>query len=128
MRLLLDTHTALWLVNEHERLSPKAKDSLLSDENELFISIVSFWEIAIKSSLGKLTELVGGVGAFTAQIDRMPIELLPITPRHVAVVESLPFIHRDPFDRILVAAAKTENMTILTTDANIPKYDVPCVW
>ena len=128
MRLLLDTHTALWMVNEHEKLSPKAKSLLLDDEHDLFVSIASFWEVAIKSSLGKLTDLVGGVGAFAMQIDKMPIELLHIIPRHVGVVESLPFIHRDPFDRILIATAKSENLTLLTSDSNIPKYDVSCVW
>ena len=128
MRLLLDTHTALWLVNEHEKLSLKVKSLLLDDEHDLFVSVASFWEVAIKSSLGKLTDLVGGVGAFTMQIDKMPIELLHITPRHVGIVESLPFIHRDPFDRILIATAKSESLTILTSDSNIPRYDVSCLW
>ena len=128
MRLLLDTHTVLWLVNEHEKLSLKAKSLIVDDEHDLFVSIASFWEVAIKSSLGKLTDFVGGVGAFTTQIDKMPIELLHITPHHVGIVESLPFIHRDPFDRILIATAKAENLTILTSDANITRYDVSCVW
>ena len=127
MKLLLDTHAALWWVNEHEKLSSEAKLLLLNDDHTLYISIVSAWEIAIKVSLGKLPGL-SGVGVFLAKIKDIPINLLPVTPRHVEIVETLPFIHRDPFDRLLVAVAKTEGMTILTADENIHKYDIPSVW
>jgi len=128
MTLLLDTHTALWMVNEHEKLSSNAKAMLLNDAHTLYFSIASLWEIAIKISIGKLSDLSGGVEVFLAQINDMPINLLPITPRYVKIVETLPFIHRDPFDRMLVATAKAESMTILTTDENIQKYDVSSAW
>jgi PIN domain nuclease of toxin-antitoxin system len=128
MKLLLDTHTALWWVNEHEKLSPEAKAMLLNEACLLHISIVSAWEISIKASLGKLSGFTGGVRVFLAKIADMPVCLLPMMPRHVEMVENLPFIHRDPFDRLLVATAKAEGMTILTADANIHKYDVPSVW
>jgi PIN domain nuclease of toxin-antitoxin system len=128
MKLLLDTHTALWWVNEHEKLSPEAKAMLLNETNLLYISIASAWEISIKASLGKLLEFTGGVRAFLAQVADMPVCLLPILPRHIEIVENLPFIHRDPFDRLLVATAKADGMTILTADENIHKYDVPSVW
>ena len=128
MKLLLDTHAFLWLVNEHEKLSSKAKALLLNDAHTLYISIVSAWEIAIKVSFGKLSEWNGGVGIFLARINDMPIGLLPITPYHVEMVETLPFIHRDPFDRLLVATAKVDGMTILTADENIHKYDVSYAW
>jgi PIN domain nuclease of toxin-antitoxin system len=128
MKLLLDTHTALWWVNEHEKLSSEARAMLLNEECLLYISIVSAWEISIKASLGKLPGFTGGVRAFLAQVADMPVYLLPIMPRHVEMVENLPFIHRDPFDRLLIATAKVDGMTILTADANIHKYDVPSVW
>jgi PIN domain nuclease of toxin-antitoxin system len=128
MKLLLDTHTALWWVNEHEKLSSEAKAMLLNETCLLYISIVSAWEISIKVSLGKLLEFPGGVRVFLAQVADMPVCLLPILPRHIEMVENLPFIHRDPLDRLLVATAKVEGMTILTADANIHKYDVPSVW
>jgi len=83
MRVLLDTLTALWMVNEHEKLSPAAKALLRDDKNTLFISIASLWEIAIKVSLGKLLKLDGGMGAFIAKIAIMPIELFPITTSHI---------------------------------------------
>jgi len=128
MKLLLDTHTALWWVNEHEKLSSGAKTMLRDDSNGLYISIVSAWEIAIKASLGKLLGLNGGAKAFLEKLEHMPVYLLPIMPRHVETVETLPFIHRDPFDRLLIASAKADGMTILTADQNIHKYDVPSVW
>ena len=128
MKLLIDTHTALWWINEHEKLSSKARDILLNDTHTLYISIVSAWEIAIKISLGKLLGFSGGVRAFLSKIEEMPISLLPVTLRHVEIVETLPFIHRDPFDRLLVAVAKADGMTILTADENIHKYSIPSVW
>jgi len=128
MKLLLDTHTALWCVNKHEKLSPEAKALLLDDSHMLHVSIVSAWEVAIKISLGKLPGFNDGVGAFLAKLENMPVYMLPVTPRHIEVVETLPFLHRDPFDRMLIAAAKAEGMTILTADENIHKYDVPSMW
>jgi len=128
MRILLDTHTALWMVNEHEKLSPAAKTLLHNDEHTLFISMASLWEMAIKVSLGKLSELDGGMSVFMAKMEIMPIELFPITTDHIRMVESLPFVHRDPFDRLIIATAMADNMTILTADSNIPKYNVPCTW
>jgi PIN domain nuclease of toxin-antitoxin system len=125
MKLLLDTHTALWWVNEHEKLSPEAKAILLNETYLLYISIASAWEISIKASLGKLLKFTGGVSAFLMQVADMPVCLFPILPRHIEIVENLPFIHRDPFDRLLVATAKADGMTILTADENIHKYDVP---
>ena len=128
MKLLLDTHTVLWMVNGYERLSSSVKELLLNDEHELFISVVSLWEMAIKVSLGKLSELKGGVGVVISKLESMPIEVLPITTGCIKTIESLPFIHRDPFDRMLVATAVSSDLTILTADSNIPKYSAPCVW
>jgi len=128
MKLLLDTHTALWWVNEYENLSSNAKKLLLDEACILYISIASIWEIAIKSSIGKLPGFNGGVGKFLSKMEEMPVDLITITLRHVEIVETLPFIHRDPFDRLLVATAIADGMTILTADENIRKYDVPSVW
>jgi len=128
MKLLLDTHVAIWLSSKHEKLSSKVKALLLDHENTLHISIVSAWEVAIKASIGKLPEFDGGVKAFWTEMEANPIVFLPVGKRHVEVVEALPFHHRDPFDRLLVATAKAEGMTILTADENIFKYDVPSVW
>jgi len=128
MKVLLDTHTALWMVNEYEKLSPSAKALLLNEDNALFISIASLWEMAIKVSVGKLSELDGGMNVFLSNIEGMPIEILPVTADHVKIIESLAFIHRDPFDRMLIATAISNDMTILTADTDIPKYNVSCIW
>ena len=124
----MDTHTILWMINDYGKLSSTAKSMLLNDVNTLHISIASAWEIAIKVSLGKLIGLSGGAGTFLAKVKTMPINLLPIAPRYVEMVETLPFIHRDPFDRLLVATAKADGMIILTADKNIHKYNVQSVW
>jgi PIN domain nuclease of toxin-antitoxin system len=128
MRLLLDTHTALWWINEYEKVSPKAKAMLLNKEHKLHLSVASAWEVAVKASIGKFRSPSSGVRAFLTKMEEMPISLLPIMQRHLETLEALPFIHRDPFDRLLVAAAKAEGMTILSADGNIQKYDVPTVW
>ena len=128
MKLLLDTHVAIWWMHKPEKLSTKVKALLMDDTNTLYVSLVSAWEVAIKASIGKLPEFEGGVKAFLAEMEKNPIVFLPVEKQHVAMVETLPFHHRDPFDRLLVATAMLENMSILTADENIFKYDVPSVW
>ena len=128
MKLLLDTHVAIWWINKYEKLSPRAKAMMLDREHSRYLSIASVWEIAIKVSLGKMPIFEGGVKAFLAEMRKNPITLLPIETRHVEMIETLPSIHRDPFDRLLIAAAKVEDMIILTADENIQRYDVPWIW
>jgi len=128
LKLLIDTHAALWLFNEHENLPASVKEHLLNEANELYISIASAWEIAIKHSLGKLLEFNGGVKRFLLAVRDYPIELITVLPQHVEKVEELPYIHRDPFDRIIIATAMCENMSIITSDENIRCYNVKCVW
>ena len=109
-------------------MSANVKALLLDENNSLHISIASVWEVAIKNSLGKLSDFNGGVQAFLSAIQRSQIELIPISVKHIQLIESLPFIHRDPFDRLLIATAQSNTMTILTADANIQKYDVKWQW
>ena len=128
MKLLIDTHAALWLFNEHENLSAAVREHLLDEANELYISIASAWEIAIKHSLGRLHEFSGGVKRFLFAVREYPIELITVLPQYVETVEELPYVHRDPFDRIIIATAICEDMSIVTSDENIRNYDVKCVW
>ena len=128
MKILLDTHVALWWISGEDRFTPQAKELLLSGEHSFYLSIASAWEVAVKVSIGKLPEFPGGVKTFLARVEQMPISLLAVEPHHVELVETLPFHHRDPFDRLLVAAAKADGMTILTADENIRKYDVSTAW
>jgi len=127
MNYLLDTHTALWLFEGNEKLPRRVQDIIIDVENKIYISIVSAWEVAIKVSLNKL-HFIGGAGLFLSAIEANNINLLGVKGDYVKTVESLPFIHRDPFDRLLISTALAENLSIITIDENVRKYDAPWVW
>lgn len=121
MRLLLDTHIALWAITDSPKLSAQARNLILSPENEIYVSAASVWEIAIKHSLGRHTIPISGEKArrHFADAGYLP---LPITDQHAAAVETLPSIHADPFDRMLVAQALTEPLKLVTHDATVAGY------
>ncbi|MGW4838640.1 type II toxin-antitoxin system VapC family toxin [Streptomyces globisporus] len=119
MRLLLDTHVILWWLADSDELSDRVKD-LLDTEPSVHISAVSAWEIAIKQSMGKLD----GPEDLAERVRDSQFTALPITAGHGVRAGRLPALHRDPFDRILVAQAQTEGMTVVTRDKWIPQYDV----
>ncbi len=122
---LLDTHTLLWYLEENPQLSTKVKRLV---ENELcFAHIASFWEIAIKVSIGKLT-LNYSIDQMMAQLRKEAITILPISEKAIEQVKSLPLYHRDPFDRLLVAEAITHNYLLLSIDTQIDPYPVQRVW
>ena len=127
MRYLLDTHTALWLFEGNAKLSRIAQDIIFNAENEIYVNIVSVWEVAIKVSLNKLG-FDGGAEAFLSAIEANNINIMGVGGDYVKVVEKLRFIHRDPFDRMIISTAIAENLTIITIDENIQKYDVSWVW
>jgi PIN domain nuclease of toxin-antitoxin system len=101
--------------------------TILEPTSKRYVSIASAWELAIKIGTGKLV-FDGGVEQFFYAIGENGIGLLPITEQHVKKVEGLPPLHRDPFDRLLVSTALVENLTIITSDENIRKYEVPWAW
>ena len=127
MKYLLDTHTAIWALEDKSKLSDAAKAVIDNVSFPLCVSIASAWEIAIKVSIGKLT-FNGGSPSFLEKMQHNGVELLSIESSHLEHLEHLPFIHRDPFDRLIVATAKTHSLVIVTSDDNIQKYDVQCVW
>lgn len=128
MRLLLDTHTFLWWVEDAPELSKKARRALANPNNECFLSLVSCWEMAIKLSFGKL-KLAGVIERFVPdQLAANGFRQLEMDFRHVARVAAMPFHHRDPFDRLLVAQAKEEKLAIVSADAVFQKYDVKRIW
>jgi len=124
---LLDTHTAIWFLNGESILSQTARQIILDPSNHVCISIASVCELAIKISIGKL-KFSGNSAGFVRLAQDSDIVIMPIEHSYLTVVENLPFIHRDPFDRILIATAIVENMTIITADKDIARYDVPHVW
>jgi PIN domain nuclease of toxin-antitoxin system len=127
-RLLLDTHAFLWWVSDAPELSNTAREAISDTGNECFLSIASCWEMAIKSSIGKL-RLSKPIERFVNDlITENGFRLLSIDLRHTAKVASLPFHHRDPFDRLLLAQAITEKLTIVTADNQFSSYGVKLLW
>ena len=128
MRLLLDTHTFLWFFVGDDSLSQTARTLIEDESNEKFFSIASLWEIAIKVSIGKLTLSAPFDDIFPDQFANNGIDVLSITPAHISAVTTLPFHHRDPFDRLLIAQAATEQMELVSTDSAFDDYPVKRLW
>ncbi|MFM2380076.1 MAG: hypothetical protein RLZZ143_2656 [Cyanobacteriota bacterium] len=127
MKLLLDTHTFLWFINNSPQLSIDAKNLIESDV-DLLLSIASLWEIAIKVSIDKLTIPNTYDQFIPQQVQLNDMEVLPISLAHLAVVTTLPFHHRDPFDRLLIAQAMVEKMSIISADEIFDSYGISRIW
>ena len=124
MNLLLDTHVFLWAIENHPNLSPAARSEIVAGKNVIFVSAVTAWEIAIKKGLGKLTVPKGN---YLEELRLHRFTPLGITTEHALAVEYLPPHHKDPFDRLLVAQAQLEKLTLITRDSKIMVYDVPVI-
>lgn len=124
MKLLLDTHLLLWAAGDPDQLSMKARALIEEADNELFFSAASLWEIAIKRGLGRTDFHVDARVLRRSLLDNGYSELA-ITSEHAVAIDTLPPLHKDPFDRILVAQAMVEGITLLTTDALVAKYPGP---
>ena len=127
MNLLIDTHALIWFLNGDNLISDNAKFAIENTDNTKIVSIASIWEIAIKLSMKRLS-LPKGFMHFLDLIENNGFEILPISVEHALTVAKLDFIHRDPFDRLLIAQCKTGNLAIVTKDDNIKKYDVSTIW
>lgn len=123
---IIDTHVLLWMLSSPEKLSDKIFE-ILKNENAVFVSIVSLWEIAIKQNLNKLDLPFLPSKLADICIERN-IKIIPISPEHLDLLKTLPFIHNDPFDRLLIAQAKNLNATLITKDTFIPQYDIKTLW
>jgi PIN domain nuclease of toxin-antitoxin system len=121
MNVLLDTHVALWVITESPRLTQAARSLILSPRNQVWVSVVSLWEIAIKHSLGRGDMPVTSQEAL-AYFKDSGLDILPVEAEHTTAVEELAFIHQDPFDRLLVAQALTEPMRLITHDPVVARY------
>lgn len=124
MRLLLDTHVFIWWAGQQENLSATALYALKDEANELVLSVASVWEMQIKVQLGKLRlsrplrELV------ESQVLTNDLKILPVELAHVLVLDTLPFHHKDPFDRLLIAQSIQEDVTLVSADPEFPAYSV----
>ena len=130
MNLLLDTRTFLWLIWDEPRIGPALRDRLTDPENRLFLSTISLWEATAKYAAGRLEVRAPGPAwrHFVEQREAHDIEPLPLDDASVGHVETLPFIHKDPFDRLLICQAIEHGLGIVTPDDHIRRYPVKTVW
>jgi PIN domain nuclease of toxin-antitoxin system len=124
MHLLLDTHILLWSAGDPEKLSTQARDLILDQQNRLYFSAASIWEIVIKQGLGR-NDFQVEPEVLRRGLEENQYQELPVNSTHAAAVGRLPAIHKDPFDRILVAQAITEGLVLLTSDECVAKYPGP---
>ncbi len=128
MRLLFDTHTFLWWTDQQQGLSPRVIALCQNSDNTLLLSVVSIWEMQIKTQSGKLKLSKPFREFVEKEIQRNEMAILPVALDHVLTLESLPLHHRDPFDRLLVAQAISENAALLSSDRKLTDYPVQVVW
>ncbi len=126
-QFLLDTHALIWFLEGDSQLSTSAKNIILDTDNELFVSVASLWEMAIKISIGKLT-LNQPLEQVIQRLPSQYITILPIEIPHVLSIKTLPFYHKDPFDRILIAQSLTENFSIISIETIFDQYSVKREW
>ncbi len=124
MKLLLDTHAALWFLSGDERLGEKAARHLTDETNRILLSAAVVWEVAIKRSLGKLTV----PAEYLSLLLDAGVQALAVSLEHAAAVQRLPLHHRDPFDRMLVAQAAIEGAALVSRDVALVPYDVTLIW
>ena len=127
MRILIDTHALLWYLQGDANLSNLALMTIENKDNNVFVSIVTLWEIAIKSGLGKL-ELQRPFKNLEADLQQLDIKILPINFAELDIYRSLPLHHRDPFDRILIAQSIGNSLTMITRDALFQPYSIRVMW
>ena len=127
MNFLIDTHVLIWFITDNTNLPQEIKAQIENTDNKCYCSIASIWEMAIKHSIGKL-ELNLDLREIIKITESSLIEILPVTIEHILQTSILPFHHRDPFDRLLIAQAQTENLTLVTKDAAFSAYGVKITW
>ena len=128
MNFLLDTHVFLWMAAEPEKLSVKAEECIMNADNALYLSIVSLWEMQIKTQLGKLALDVSLDELWHKQQTQSGILLLLTREEHVWELGNLPQLHSDPFDRLLIAQSRHEDMSLISADGIVSKYETKVVW
>ena len=128
MTALLDTHAFLWWVTDFERLPAQVRDIISAPDNEIFLSVVSVWEIAIKARLGKIRLPSHATQFLLENTAENDFRSLSIERRHAVNLVDLPLHHRDPFDRMLISQSQVEQLPILTGDRSFARYQVEAIW
>ncbi|GAB3914116.1 type II toxin-antitoxin system VapC family toxin [Larkinella knui] len=127
MNYLLDTHVLLWMLDDKDKLSKEAESAITDRSNTLYVSTATFWELAVKKSSNKLT-LDRSLLSIMDTLAELDIRILPIKAIHVFPIETLKTYHRDPFDRIIIAQAMVEELTVISKDAAFPFYPISVLW
>ena len=127
MRLLIDTQILIWLIIDTQKIPKNIHNFLNNTENEIFVSSVSIWEMAIKISIKKLI-LPFEVKNIIKEIKNMNMNILDISSNHLIKVADLPFHHKDPFDRLIISQAIIENLPVITSDKNFDYYEIKNIW
>jgi PIN domain nuclease of toxin-antitoxin system len=125
MNYLLDTHSFIWWLNDSKKLSQRARRIISDSNNRIFVSHATQWEIAIKAAIGRL---VFPVDRLELEVEENGFELLSLNTQHIMQIACLPMHHRDPFDRLLIAQAQKESLTLLSRDEMFASYDVSLTW
>jgi len=125
VRLLLDSHTFLWWISDDQRLSTTAGAALDDAGNELFFSAIAGYEISYKQHTGKLPAIAGGL---LWRLRQAGVQVLPLFLDHALAAAALPGLHRDPWDRIMMAQAQAESLTVVTVDPQFERYSIPVLW
>jgi PIN domain nuclease of toxin-antitoxin system len=128
MNLLLDTHTFLWLRFSPDKVSSTALSAYQDEANQVFLSHASVWEMQIKHQLGKLELDIDLAELLKEQCEQNSLQLLPVEIIHILGLSKLPFHHKDPFDRLLISQAVTENMSLVSSDEFFSDYEVKVLW
>lgn len=128
MNLLLDTHTFIWWADEPEKLSEDVLQALQDESTQLLLSIVSIWEMQIKIQLGKMKLSLPLKELVESQQQANAVQILAISKEHIFALDSLPFHHKDPFDRLLIAQGIVENATLVSVDPRLSAYPVNLFW
>ena len=127
MNLLIDTHAVIWFITEDDQLPVKVKKLIENPENICFVSIASLWEIGIKYALGKL-DLNADLEKIFELINQSGLTILPITTTHILASTKLDFHHRDPFDRLIIAQAQSEELPLISKDKQFKSYNIKLIW
>jgi len=127
MEYIIDTHVLLWLIFDSKKLSGSARQVLSNELTRKHICASSLWEISVKNRIGKLP-LPDSMRGILSAISSRGFGIIGLDYTHIEAYNTLPLIHRDPFDGLIIATALVENMSIITSDENIQKYDVPWIW
>ena len=128
MRVLLDTHTFIWFITGSDELSDKARGLIEDANNQRFLSVASLWEMSIKVSIGKLNLDFSFPDLVIQKVYGNAIDILSISPEHLEQLAKMPFHHKDPFDRLIIAQGLTENMPIITRDRAFASYQANLFW